>query len=172
MLRHTRPKCTLINARACPCFFCASQWDQKMQRNPWKGEKNCMSGEGGPPQVSPSRGKSMDSWSVSRTQCNSKRRRSTHLQSSKSSEIWLMSDRASAYEDLGQPACNRIYGEGITSMSTTPGARSERACCCWAVLARSNFPRKLHVRCGRDARAARLQIRRDTKLLLNRHDNS
>ena len=54
--RHTRSKCPLVNACACPGFFWGSQRDQIMQRNRQKDERCCMGGGGGAPRVPSSRG--------------------------------------------------------------------------------------------------------------------
>ena len=65
--RHTRSKCPLANACACPGFFWGSQRDQIMQRNRQQDQKGCMSGRGGAPRAPSNRGKSLESWCVENT---------------------------------------------------------------------------------------------------------
>ena len=65
--RHTRSKCPLVNACACPGFFWGSQRDQIMQRNRQQDQRGCMGGGGGAPRAPSNRGKSLESWCVENT---------------------------------------------------------------------------------------------------------
>ena len=65
--RHTRFKCPLANACACPGFFWGSQRDQIMQRNCQQDQRGCMGGGGGAPRAPSNRGKSLESWCVENT---------------------------------------------------------------------------------------------------------
>jgi hypothetical protein len=65
--RHTRSKCPLVNACACPSFFWGSQRDQIMQRNRQQDQRGCMGGGGGAARAPSNRGKSLESWCVENT---------------------------------------------------------------------------------------------------------